>query len=498
MQKGIITTVGICLVFILSILLPSLLLLQNGYAFTYQSQDWWFAREQQSQVTGDLGIIFTYPDRIIQNDTIDVNVRIEYMNNENARGEYAILDDMKIHVRNNNTRLNGDIGYSENVTSPILRPGETFFHTYSIPTQHMDLQLGNLYAIDLSFIVSFGEKTKLETYYWDSGEKFGNSIEPQELRPFELVAKNSTRGNELTLRINTPFGLLRSIEVLVDNKPFVMQQGVITSEFQDKSGKNITLNENTKALDPRTTHLIKMEETIPLLFDNNQLVMRGNFTSWSDGFKNPQRIVDVNKNIELFAIYTAQYYLNVTSSNSLVDVVGEGWYDSGTRAQFSTGNLNNSRLLSFDHWIGDINSEIDPASPSNSIIMDSPITIQAVWKQNEISDVFEEFFGTTKDFFYGFLAAAIIGPLVAWLLTLIYSRKEKKRNLIYLKTYIPLIDNILKQNIKEKDVCHTLLDQKRNEITALLQAGIINIETFRLLNEHITDSFKEISNINQK
>jgi hypothetical protein len=50
-------------------------------------------------------------------------------------------------------------------------------------------------------------KTKIETYYWDSGEKFGNSIEAQDLRPFEVVARNSTQGNELTLRVNRPFGL---------------------------------------------------------------------------------------------------------------------------------------------------------------------------------------------------------------------------------------------------------------------------------------------------
>jgi hypothetical protein len=190
-KKHTVTSGRICLVFIFTILLALLLFMQNAYAFTYESQDWWFAREQQTQVTGDLGIIFTYPDRVIENDRIDVNVRIEYMNNENAQGEYAILDDVKIHVRNNNTRLNGDIHSSENVTSPILRPGQIFFsHNYSIPTLDMGLKLGNLYTIDLSFAVSFGMKTKVETYYWDSGEMFGNSIEPQELRPFEVVAKN--------------------------------------------------------------------------------------------------------------------------------------------------------------------------------------------------------------------------------------------------------------------------------------------------------------------
>jgi hypothetical protein len=106
-----------------------------------------FARDfQETQPTGDLGIIFTYPDRVIETDTIDVNVRIEYLNNENAQGEYVILDDVMIHLRHNNdTRLNGDIYFSEKVTSPILRPGEIFNHSYSIPAQ----QIGSTQDIGL-------------------------------------------------------------------------------------------------------------------------------------------------------------------------------------------------------------------------------------------------------------------------------------------------------------------------------------------------------------
>jgi hypothetical protein len=148
----------------------------------------------------------------------------------------------------------------------------------------------------------------------------------------------------------------------------------------------------------------------------------------------------------------------------------------------------------FDHWTGDIGSDIDRSSPSNSIIMDGPKTIQAQLKQNDIIQAFE----TNREFLIGFIVSVIIGPLAVWYLGELYSRKEKKRNLIYLNTYIPLINDILRQNIKEKDVCLTLLDQKRNEITKLLQEGIISVETYEVLNERITESFKEIFDISQK
>jgi hypothetical protein len=66
----------------------------------------------------------------------------------------------------------------------------------------------------------------------------------------------------------------------------------------------------------------------------------------------------------------------------------------------------------------------------------------------------------------------------------------------YLRTHIPLIDDILKQNIGDRELGIRLLNQKRSEITTLLQAGIINVETYRLLSEYITDSIVTFSGTN--
>jgi hypothetical protein len=233
------------------------------------------------------------------------------------------------------------------------------------------------------------------------------------------------------------------------------------------------------------------------------LLCAQNFTSWSDGDQRPQREVDLNRNRELFAIYTTQYYLDATaevpsnastkpSEDYLTYVVdGEGWVDAGNEREFKVRNLGIEWL--FDHWTGNISSSIDPSSPSNSIIMDGPKTIRAQLKPNDIIQAL----GANRDLINGVIASAIIGPLAAYGLSLWHSWREKKKNLIYLNTYIPMIRDILRQNIKEKDVCIILLDQKRNEITKLLQAGIINIETFRVLNEHLAESFKELFDATQ-
>jgi hypothetical protein len=456
---------------------------QSGLAFTYQSQDWWFAREGRQQVTGDLGIIFTYPDTIIQNESIEVDVRIEYMNNENAAGEYAVLDELKVHLRDNSTRLEGEIASSEPVTSPILRPGDNYSQTFSIPAKN--LPLGNNYSIDLSFIVSFGIKTKLESYYWDSGEKFGNSIEPWQLKPFSVIDRNSTESKYLTIGVNKPaeFGI---VQIFIDNKTFPIQNGTLVYEFKDNFSSNQTVNT------PNNDHRIKIDEFVPLLMEDGQLVMRGKFASWTDGIKSPERTISGDKNEELFAIYTTQYYLNASSKDYPNNIVGgDDWYDAGSTAQIYVNDSGSNPSQSFDHWIGDLSPDVDPSSNSISFIVDGPKNIQAKAKQNEFVDSFNQTFGSLAEFFYGFIAAAIIGPLVAWILTIVYSRKEKKRNLIYLRTYIPLIDDILKQNVTDRELSIKLINQKRNEIATLLQAGIINVETYRLLNEHIADSLTE-------
>jgi hypothetical protein len=96
-------------------------------------------------------------------------------------------------------------------------------------------------------------------------------------------------------------------------------------------------------------------------------------------------------------------------------------------------------------------------------------------------------------FFYSFIVAAIIGPAMGWLLTILYSNRERKRQLRYLKAFIPIIDDIYIQNNMDQSKCLDLLEQQRKEIISLLQSGILNDVTFRLLNSRIGDYIRKVS-----
>jgi hypothetical protein len=473
---------------IFALLFFAIFFIHNSFAFTYESQDWWFAPEQQNQISGNIGIIFTYPDKVIKNDTMDVDVRIEYMKNENARSEYVVLDDLKIHIRDLDSRLDNDLESSTNITSPILLPDGIFSHKFVIPTENIEIQVEKSYAVDLSFTVMFGRKTILETYYWDSGEYFGNSIETRELKPFKVIDKKNNPEKELTIRVNKPFGFFIPLNVTINNNIYNMTEDAIT--INSKNLRNNLSNSQSQTEDPETVHKIKLNSWFPLLEEHGHPIMRANFSSWSDGNKSPEREINLHKNTELFAFYKTQYYLNVSSEGNYGKINGTNYYDSGSRAQFSIVNVSDNTPKIFDHWKGDIDTDSDATLTSNSIIMNGPKDIRAYWKENSaFSFIYENF----EQFFYSFIAAAIIGPIIGWMLSITPSRIEKKRQLTYLKTYIDWINDIFKEYINEEDKSKILLEQKRKEITSLLQSGIINVETFRLLNEHIKNLIDDIS-----
>ena len=103
---------------------------------------------------------------------------------------------------------------------------------------------------------------------------------------------------------------------------------------------------------------------------------------------------------------------------------------------------------------------------------------------NEIPQWFN-LFKEYEQFIYGIIGAVILAPIIGWILPFAVGRKEKKRQLQYLKVHIPLIDNIYNENNQKKDRCLDLLEQQKKEIIEELQEGIINDATFRILNARI-------------
>jgi len=100
----------------------------------------------------------------------------------------------------------------------------------------------------------------------------------------------------------------------------------------------------------------------------------------------------VNSESSLTFSYTPQYYLLVSSPYG--KVMGNGWYDTGASARFSVDESlpgptgADYMLISwkityfFDHWTGDSSS----TDPSDSLIMDGPKTVAAVWRTEKSSE----------------------------------------------------------------------------------------------------------------
>jgi len=79
------------------------------------------------------------------------------------------------------------------------------------------------------------------------------------------------------------------------------------------------------------------------------------------------------------ACYRTQYYLTVVSQH--VPIEGEGWYDKGSEAAFSVESPQGLIIQNvFTGWSGDSTS----ASQSATIVMNSPKTVTANWKEEYI------------------------------------------------------------------------------------------------------------------
>jgi hypothetical protein len=106
------------------------------------------------------------------------------------------------------------------------------------------------------------------------------------------------------------------------------------------------------------------------------------FAGWSDGaVAGNTRTADVIGDSTFTAVYSAQYLLAVTSEKGTVS--GGGYYEEGKTATVSISSVTAGNFLvgsSFNGWTGDIQS----ASQSANIVMDSPKTIKAQWADSYV------------------------------------------------------------------------------------------------------------------
>ena len=122
-------------------------------------------------------------------------------------------------------------------------------------------------------------------------------------------------------------------------------------------------------------HTIELSDTTI----KNGVGSRYIFDTWTDQSNDPVKTVTVKNDISLRALFKVQNYLTISSDFGKVK--GEGWYDGGQIAQISISqnkiiDSDNLRQHIFDGW-SDGN---DKKSIKTTITVDSPMTINANWK----------------------------------------------------------------------------------------------------------------------
>ena len=122
------------------------------------------------------------------------------------------------------------------------------------------------------------------------------------------------------------------------------------------------------------THSISVPQ-----FAQRDSTHRFKFVAWSDGSTDIIRLIDLNSDMTLQADYIQQYKLTIISP---FEVSGEGWYDQGTAASFSTNILPRlTRTLDITIFVGwyDESGNLITFSGSGSVAMGAPKTLEARW-----------------------------------------------------------------------------------------------------------------------
>lgn len=147
---------------------------------------------------------------------------------------------------------------------------------------------------------------------------------------------------------------------------------------------------------PGTSHII----VIPDLVDNGAGT-RWVFTGWNDGESSLQRIIS---NGLFTANYNKEYLLTLITSYG--STTGDGWYVSGSSASFTiTPYIETADTKRyFTGWSGSYSGTLD----SDSIVMNSPKTLTASWRNEYLLTINSEYGAPTGAGWYDEGASASI------------------------------------------------------------------------------------------
>lgn len=345
---------------------------KHVFAWTYDDS-WWLGGESPSAAAGNVRIIYTYPDTVVQGNEFDVGLTLEYLK-DSARSNWILFSGVSVvllpYSSSNDTASQVNVGeYSQNYTSDLLRPGESYSHLFNLTASKP-----GKYLVFVKLIANFGpgggfvQSIKWEgAEYYDQTSQAPGVLKASQLQPITVVDKyEKSNQPNLIVRIQKPFSEFSQVEVEVRDHSTNLSLPKLVSDAR----ANFPLLYNH-------TYSVKIPTDIPLVKDK----IRANFVNWSDGENSAkksfvERQVTLDKNKELYALYKTQYKLEVNSSDSDVHTEGTGWYDSGNQADFLAAEVGLASLLrKFDRWTGDISDKTTQSS--GSLNMDGPKIITA-------------------------------------------------------------------------------------------------------------------------
>ncbi|MGA2625949.1 MAG: hypothetical protein ABSF63_02675 [Candidatus Bathyarchaeia archaeon] len=124
-----------------------------------------------------------------------------------------------------------------------------------------------------------------------------------------------------------------------------------------------------KILTAHGHHSLQMQ---PFVYFGNTSRLR--FTGWDDSTNATLRQLDLNDNTTLHAIFTQQYFVQVSSPYG--QTVGSGWYDAGSLATLLVQPpVLNEPPVFFSHWTAGMNS----SQVRTLLPVTSPNLVEAVW-----------------------------------------------------------------------------------------------------------------------
>ncbi len=226
------------------------------------------------------------------------------------------------------------------------------------------------------------------TEYWTCGVNTDCSVDnPYWIRldGDHFVAGTLTRPEGLTLTLTSP-----SAYLVVDGKYYVFG----TVPFSLSNG----------------THSVGAPSVVQLNSSS-----RLKFEHWNIGSIQNNLTINLESNMSLEPVYAQQYKLTTESHGP---VMGDGWYDKGTTANFSTSSPqiftgNAIEWWTFNGWYE--NGTIITTASSSSVVMNAPHTLVADWSATSLPLILPEFMLLVTVF------------LLAFLYFLYLSRRNKRR-----------------------------------------------------------------------